>query len=112
VFASLLALFTILTFLETEGYKSSDGVHPLQATAGTITGPFTGAIARGYQSCCLKVSVTLTAYCAPILLFGVFVQFIRLPEGRLSRTLRMVLWVVGWLVWFLGGILALGHAMF
>jgi hypothetical protein len=78
---------------------------------GTITGPFTGAMSRGFQSCCLRFSLTLMAYCAPFLLIGLAVQFIRLPERKWPRVLRMSVWIGGWLVWFLGGILSFGHAL-
>jgi hypothetical protein len=79
VFASMLALFMILTFQATGGLSNGpqSGVHSLEATVGTIAGPLTGAISRGFQSCCLRASLTLMAYCAPVLLIGFLMQFIR-----------------------------------
>jgi hypothetical protein len=114
VFASLLALFTMVTFQATGGLNNGrqSGVHTLEATAGAITGPLTGAISRGFQSCCLRASLTVMAYCAPVLLIGLVMQFIRLPEGKLAHVMRMAFWILGWLVWFLGGLLSLAHALF
>ncbi len=115
VFAGLLALFMTVTFQATGGwnnYPPSSGVHSLEATLGAITGPLTGAISRGFQSCCLKASLTLMAYCAPVLFVGCVMQFIRLPEGKLAQAVRMVAWILGWLAWFCGGLLSLVHALF
>ncbi len=82
-----------------------------QATVATITGPLTGAISRGFQSCCLEYSLLLLVFCAPVLLGGILLQFLRLPERRWTGTLRMTAWVLGWVVWFGGGILSFGHAL-
>jgi hypothetical protein len=115
VFTGLLALFMFVTFQATGGlnnYPPVSGVHGLEATLGAITGPLTGAISRGFQSCCLTASLTLMAYCGPVLLIGCLMQFIRLPQGKLAPVVRMVFWILGWLVWFTGGLLSLAHALF
>jgi hypothetical protein len=115
VFVAMLAAFTVLTFLATNaGVDKGGGEHNarvLQATLGTITGPLTGAISRGFQGCCLRFSLTVMAYCAPLLLIGVVIQFVGSSRHRWLRITRMILWVLGWLVWFLGGILSFGHAL-
>lgn len=115
VFAGLLALFMFVTFQATGGlnnYPAVSGVHSLEATMGAVTGPLTGAISRGFQSCCLRASLILMACCGPVLLIGCLMQFIRLPQGKLAPVVRMVSWILGWLVWFAGGVLSLAHAMF
>lgn len=114
VFAGMLALFSTLTFLAMDAGLSPGPEHDLrvlQASVFTITGPLTGAISRGFQSCCLNCSLSLMACCAPVLVSGVLLQFIRLPDRRLTRAMQMAFWILGWLVWFLGGIVSFGHAL-
>ena len=114
VFAFMLAVFMALTFLITNAGVDDGPRHiafVLLTTLGTITGPLTGAISRGFQGCCLRFSFTVMAYCAPFLLIGVAAQFVRLPERKWLRVTRMCAWTAGWLVWFMGGILSFGHAL-
>ncbi len=81
------------------------------ATVGAVSGPFTGAIARNLQSCCLRFSVTLLPYCAGVAIAGLAFQFVPLPRWLFPRALRLVIWAVATLVWFGGGVLSLGHAL-
>ena len=114
LFAALLALFTVLTYLITDAGVDGGPEHDarvLQTTAGTICGPLTGAISRGFQSCCLRFSLVLTAFCAPLLLIGAAAQFIGPPGGKGLRAARLTLWTAGWLAWFLGGIVSFAHAL-
>ena len=114
VFVALLAAFTVLTFLATNAgvdRGSDHNARVLQATLGTISGPLTGAISRGFQGCCVRFSLIVMAYCAPLLLLGVGLQFVGSSEHRWLRITQMALWIVGWLVWFLGGMLSFGHAL-
>lgn len=114
VFVGMLVVFTILTFLITNAGVDKGSEHNarvLQATVGTITGPLTGAISRGFQDCCLGFSLTVVVYCAPVLGLAILFQFVRLPERKWSQILQMAAWMIGWLVWFLGGILSFGHAL-
>jgi len=114
VFVAMLVVFTVLTFLITNAGVDDGAEHNtrvFQSTVGTITGPLTGAISRGFQGCCLRFSLTVMAYCAPILLIGAVTQFIGLSDRKWLRVTRMVLWILGWLVWFMGGILSFGHAL-
>lgn len=113
-FLALLAVFTVLTFVITNAGVDNNPDHNtrvVQATVGTITGPLTGAIARGFQSCCLECSLQLMAWCGPVLLLGVVSQFVGASDRRLAATVRMGLWTAGWLVWFSGGIVSFGHAL-
>jgi hypothetical protein len=114
VIASMLALFMVLTFQATGGLNNGpqSGVYAVEATVGTITGPLTGAISRGFQFGSLRTPLSLMAYCVPVLLIGLVMQFIRLPEGKLTRYLRMAFWIFGWSVWFLGGLISVIDALF
>ena len=114
VFVGMLVVFTILTFLITNAGiddRSQHNARVLQATIGTIAGPLTGAISLGFQDCCLRASLTIMAYCAPILVIAIFLQFARLPQRMWAPILQIGTWAIGWLVWFLGGILSFGHAL-
>jgi len=114
VFLCLLLIFSVLTFLITNAGVDEASEHDarvLLSTVGTISGPLTGAIARGFQGCCLTFSLTLMAYCAPVLLLGVLAQLVGLPDKKWLRVVRMGLWSLGWFVWFMGGIISFGHAL-
>ncbi len=113
-FVVMLGVFTILTFLISNAGVDRGVDHNarvLQTTLGTITGPLIGAISRGFQPCCLKFSLMVMLYCGPVLLIGILVQFISLPNKSWLNALRMSMWIIGWLVWFLGGIVSFGHAL-
>ena len=110
----LIAIFTVLTFMITNaGVDDGPGHNSavLYSTMGTIAGPLTGAISRDFQGCCLKFSLLLMAFCAPILLVAIAIQFIRMPDYKWIPAMRLVSWVVGWTCWFLAGILSFGHAL-
>ncbi len=114
VFAGLLAVFTLATFLITNSGVDDGpehGARVFQITLGTITGPLTGAISRGFQDCCLSFSLSVMMYCGPVLALGFAAQILRLPDQRWARVLKMTLWTIGWLAWFGGGILSFGHAL-
>lgn len=115
VFACLLALSMALTFQAAGGlnnFPAHNGVYSVEATLGAITGPLTGAISRGFQFGSLGTPLALMAYCAPVLLIGLLMQVIRLPEGRFARFLRLAFWILGWSVWFFGGLISVMDAMF
>jgi len=112
--AVMLGPFMVLTYLATDAGLDQGPDHNTrvwQATLGTITGPLTGAISRGFQRCCLDASLSVMLYCGPVLLIGILFQFIGLPDGVSVRVFRMSVWIIGWLVWFLGGIVSFGHAL-
>lgn len=114
VFACMLVIFMIMTFLiSNTGLNKGTGhnVRVLLATVGTVAGPMTGAFSRGCQSCCLKFSLQLMIYCAPLLIIGVLAQFIGSVDKKWVRVTKMTIWISGWLVWFMGGIISFGHAL-
>lgn len=80
-------------------------------TCGTILGPITGAISRNCQSCCLEFSLGLLPYCLAFLILGTIPLFLRLPFQSGASALRMAIWILGLLGWFLGGIVSFFHAL-
>jgi len=65
-------------------------------------GPFTGAIARHFQSCCWRFSPGLFPYCAALLLGGFGFQFVPIPRRSVEGPIRLVAWMAGLLGWFGG----------
>jgi hypothetical protein len=80
-------------------------------TAGVVLGPMTGAICRDFQGCCLRFSLMLMPYCLAGLAAGVVVQLAVPARGWFTRTVRVVAWALGLIVWFGGGIVSFGHAL-
>ncbi|GMV90556.1 MAG: hypothetical protein AMXMBFR82_03340 [Candidatus Hydrogenedentota bacterium] len=114
VFVVLFIVFTLLTYRITNAGLDDGPEHNYRVyltTLGTIAGPLTGAISRGFQGCCLRFSLLVMAYCAPVLLVSAGLQFIRTPDWRWLRVAKLVFWTLGWVVWFGGGILSFGHAL-
>ncbi|MFO0953212.1 MAG: hypothetical protein U0835_19065 [Isosphaeraceae bacterium] len=114
IFLGLLLVFTTLTYLAVSSGSPSDvRQRPvLLTTAATITGPFVGPIARDGQSCCLEFALVLAAFCGPVLALGLVAQVVPLPFRRGRQTLRLVLWTLGWFVWFFSGHVSFAHALF
>jgi len=113
VFLGIWLCFTGLTFWTADhGIGQDDhGKLVCLTTCGTILGPMTGAISRNCQSCCLRFSLSLLPYCGTLLAAGTVPLCVRLPFRRGASVLRMVMWIVGLLGWFLGGIVSFGHAL-
>ncbi len=114
IFLGLLAPFTALTYLAVCSGSPGD-VHdrPVTLTTlATIMGPFTGAIARHGQSCCLQFSLRLAAICGPVLALGLIAQVVPLPFRRGRQAVRLVLWTLGWFVWLFSGHVSFMHALF
>lgn len=109
----LLLPFMVLTYLAVRPRSPSEAYDRpvVLTTLATIAGPFTGAIARHGQSCCLDSSLRIAAFCGPILLVGVVAPVVPLPFRRGSRFLRVVLWTIGWTAWLLGGPVSFVHAL-
>jgi hypothetical protein len=109
VVSGLLLVFTGLTLAACLDGSASDlrERHILAATMGTITGPFTGAIARPSQSSCLRCGWELLPYCGGILAAAFCLQMF---PSFLRRGARLSCWVLGWLAWFGGGVLSLMYA--
>lgn len=110
IFAAIWLLFAIVTFFITNAGLDDKG-RVLLTTAGTVLGPMTGALARDWQSCCLQFSLGLLPYCGPALIGAVAFQFIPLPLKRGATAIRLTVWTMGLLVWFMGGIVSFGHAL-
>ena len=115
VFLGFLIIFTVLNFFILNAGVDQTREHNRQvivATLSTISGPMVGAIARDFQGCCTRFSIqVLLIISGPALLFGSFMQTIRLPFKKKQKVIRMACWVIGLLLWFLGGIVSYGHAL-
>jgi len=83
----------------------------LAASVGSFSGPFTGAIARGFQPCCLQFSLSLCPYCGSILSIGLLFQLVPLHFGRFEHRFRLAMWSLGLLGWFSGILISFGHAI-
>ncbi len=112
VFLGIWLCFTALTYWMADHGIGQDNHNRLVCltTCGTILGPMTGAISRGWQSCCLNASLSLLPYCAAFLILGATPLFLKLPFNVGAAVFRMALWVIGLLGWFSGGIVSFGHA--
>jgi hypothetical protein len=113
ILLALLAPFTVLTHLAVRSGSPGDvRERPvLLTTLATITGPFTGAIARNGQSCCAAFSLRLALFCGPALALGILAQFVPVPFARGREVVRLAAWTAGWLVWLLAGPASLLHAL-
>ena len=114
IFLAIWILFTIATFVITNAGLGGGEDHykyVILTTAATFTGPMTGAISRGWQSCCTEFSLILMMFCAPALLLGILFQLIRLPFKKSAAAIRLSLWIIGLLIWFLGGLFSFAHAL-
>lgn len=113
IFVGFYLAFAALTFLVlnqgTESDRRSNAV--ASATLGAVSGPLTGAIARNFQSCCLRFSLEVLPYSALALGIGFLLQIIPLPIRRAEKPVRLALWCIGLLGWFGGGIVSFGHAL-
>jgi hypothetical protein len=114
ILLGLLVPFTALTYLAVSSGSPGDvRARPVALTTlATITGPFTGAIARHGQSCCLQCSLWLAAICGPVLALGLIAQVVPLPFRRGQQPVRLVLWKLGWFVWLFSGHVSFMHALF
>jgi hypothetical protein len=111
--AGLMLASTALTFLIVRsGSPSELRERPVALTTlgAPVLGPFTGAVARNGQSCCLDASRRIAAVCGPILAVGVLSQFAIGGSSGARRILRLVPWTIGWLAWLGGGFVSFFHA--
>jgi hypothetical protein len=84
ILQALLVPFSILTHLAVRSRSPGDVREQpvLLTTLATIAGPFTGAIARNGQSCCLDFSLGLALFCGPALALGILAQLVPAPFAR------------------------------
>lgn len=109
-FYAIFAAFTLFALSQQSPADWRDNWN-LAATIGSLSGPFTGAIARHFQTCCWQFSLMLSPYCGAVLLAGLVFQFVPIPWQSFERRVRLVIWSVGLLGWFGGGVISFGHAL-
>lgn len=113
VFLGFYLAFGALTFFALWEQSPSDWRENwnVAATVGCLSGPFTGAIARQFQGCCLEFSLGLLPYCAAFLLGGFAFQVVPIPFRSIERPARLVMWCIGLFGWFGGGMASFAHAL-
>ena len=113
LFLGFYLVFAAVTFFVLNAGSVSDRRENAiaAATIGVVSGPFTGAIARHFQSCCLEFSFSVLPYSALILAAGVLFQVVPLPFQRFAQATRLTLWCLGWLGWFGGALVSFAHAL-
>lgn len=112
-FVAIYLVFAGLTFFALHAGSDADRRENwvAAATMGAVSGPFTGAIARHFQPCCLQFSFSILPYSAVFLGAGSFFQIVPLPFRRFAQPLRWTLWCLGLLGWFGGGWISFFHAL-
>lgn len=111
---ALWLVFTVWTYLIVSSGLDDASDRPgvvMATTVGTIAGPMTGAISRGFQSCCLDFSLSLLPHCLAALAIGVVAQLMSKSQHPLMIAVQAVLWLAGLVIWFGGGIVSFGHAL-
>jgi len=111
-FAIIYVTFTVIIgiLVSLGADKTNYLQNVLLTTLGSITGPMIGAIAREFQGCCLEFSLSVLKIALPILFFGIAVQFIK-TESKKKDTIKLCIWCIAWISWFVLGILTFGHAL-
>ena len=79
--------------------------------ARVILGPFAGAYARDWQSCCARWSWQLLPFAAGALALGFLVQARVAPTGRMAVIVRKLVWVLCTAAWFVAALLSYAHAL-
>lgn len=112
-FLALLVVFSALTFAATSTGSASDVAQRprLLTTLLTVAGPFTGAVARNGQDCCLAFSTRLATWLAPALAVALLARWSLNGRRGAAGTAGVVLWALGWFVWLAGGLVSFGHAL-
>jgi len=113
LFLGFYIVFAALTFFVLNAGTPSDRRETpfFWATLGVVSGPFTGTIARHFQSCCLQFSWGLFPYCAGFLCAGVVFQMVPFPFQRFERGIRLAMWCIGLFGWFAGVPVSFLHAL-
>ncbi len=77
----------------------------------TAVAPLLGAMLRDFQGCCLQVSLGVLFWALPIPIAAALLQWCWNPKQLILRIIRMLIWMIAWMLWFASGILPFGHAM-
>jgi hypothetical protein len=107
VFLALLLTFSVLSALAVAA-GADDGQRlgrVAATTVATVLGPFTGAIARDGQACCLAFSLSLLPWAGGILALGLALQVARRPAAW-----RLGAWWLAWTAWLGSGLVSFLHA--
>ena len=102
----------LILFLCLMGWKTNpEERHITRATLATMSGPFTGAIARPDDSSSWKAAWSLLPFCGAFLVIGTLCQIVPLPRHTGARTARILAWFIGLAGWFCGSVISLMNAI-
>lgn len=74
-----------------------------------LVSPFTGAMLRGWQGCCLQFSMAVARWLWPCLLLAVAARLV--PWFEKHRYVRATVWWCGLTAWCLGAPISCLHAL-
>jgi hypothetical protein len=101
-----ILVFILLAFGVTNYFVTDS----LRIASGTVLGPFIGAFARDWQSCCTAFSWTLAPWAGAALMVAVVAQM--WPRAGTTTPLwRYVVWGLGWAAWCFTGWVSFLHAL-
>ncbi|MBI1347709.1 hypothetical protein GC163_15650 [bacterium] len=72
----------------------------------SILGPFTATLEGRNRDFCFEVAWRVLPVCLGALLVATLLQVLWRPHGRLTRGMRLWLWMTGWFVWFCGALVS------
>lgn len=93
------------------GRPSGSLSRPPPYALGVLLGPFAGAVARDWQSCCAANSWSIAPYAIGVLVLALVIQLTIRSQARAARIARATLWWIGCSAWFLAAVLSYGHAL-
>lgn len=83
----------------------------MQLALGVVLGPFAGAVARDWQSCCAENSWNIAPYAVSAVAVALLVQVVIRPDSKTMRCTLATLWWIGCIAWFLAALLSYAHAL-
>jgi hypothetical protein len=94
-FYLVFAILTLLVLLagSLSGHGDSLG-RSVAVSIGAVSGPFTEAIARGFQSCCWRFSLNAFPFSGAVFGGGHLFQLVPRPLRRMERPIRISMWCV------------------
>ena len=112
----VLAVFVVLNAWIAWSFRESYGPPErlIWMVVAVPLGPLTGAVVRGWpldasDSSCVDNAFSLLPPHGLALGLAVLLQWV--GSARPPGWIRMTIWIVGWIAWYAGGLLALGHSL-
>lgn len=112
----VLAVFVLLNALIAWSVREAYGPRQnlIWMVLAVPLGPLTGAVVRGWplddtDSDCIANAFSILPWTAALLGLAAALQWV--GSTRPPGWIRITIWVLGWVAWYAGGILALGHSL-